>query len=341
MRISSVFLLCLCICSSVSAHKLAPSLLELTELPGGVIGLMWRTPLVASKPPDVVLPASCETMGSLDKSINATAAEQRYSLLCSKSTSDLEFALSGLSASRSAALVRWYGLDGEEQQQLLAADEDTFSPQNRDGRGLPILQFTGLGVKHILIGADHLLFVLGLLLVAKNRYRLFVWISAFTVGHSVTLLLVSIGVIPRWPALTEWLIAASVLIMALWAERNNDKYSGKLSSKRFTLLIGVFGLLHGLGFASVLEELSVPSGEMLPALLGFNIGIELGQILFITVVLCAVILANRLLQMWPHAQLRCAVLARLVAVYLMGSIASFWMIDRGLILLEATFLGVY
>lgn len=342
MRILSVFLLFFCFCSGVSAHKLAPSLLEINELQNGIIGIVWRTPLATSKPLTVGLPASCAAMGRVEKSINASAAEQRYSLQCSASASELEFSISGLSASRSAALVRWYGRDGKEQQQLLIADEDSFSPQNRRGGRLPVLQFTGLGVKHILMGADHLLFVLGLLLVAKNRYRLFIWVSAFTVGHSVTLLLVSIGVIPRWPALAEWLIAASVLLMALWADKKNtDTPSDKLHRKRFTILIGVFGLLHGLGFASVLEELSVPSGEMLPALLGFNIGIELGQIFFIAIVVCTFMLVNRILALRPNAQVHGIVLARMIAVYAMGSVASYWMIDRGLILLEATFLGVY
>jgi hydrogenase/urease accessory protein HupE len=341
MRIISYVLLFMCLSSTANAHKLAPSLLELRELPSGVIGLMWKTPLLAASPPAVVLPASCRTLDRVDQTINEGAVVQRYTILCAEAVPALAFSISGLSASRSAALLRWYANDDSEQQMLLGSDEDSFSPAERGTGGPPLLQFTGLGIKHILIGSDHLLFVLGLLLVASNRYRLLVWISAFTVGHSITLLLVSIGVIPRWPALAEWLIAASVLVMALYVDRRRDAVDLERHSKSFVVLVGAFGLLHGLGFASVLEELMLPRGDMVPALLGFNIGIELGQIFFIAVVALLLFATRQLLAGWPAWQAQSLALARVATMYVMGSVAVYWMIDRGLILFEATFRGVY
>jgi hypothetical protein len=330
-----------CFCSALNAHKLAPSLLELRELPGGVIGLTWKTPVLAATLPAVILPESCRTIDRIESLVGDGALEQRYTLACGTPTSSLVFAVSGLSASRSAALVRWYGNDGGEQQSLLGSDEESFSPALVNSLGPPVLQFTGLGIKHILIGGDHLLFVLGLLLIAGHRYRLFIWISAFTVGHSITLFLVSIGVIPHWPAMAEWLIAASVLVMALYADRYRYSDESRNYNKGFTALVAAFGLLHGLGFAAVLEDLMVPSADILPALLGFNIGIELGQIFFIVIVTVVLMMGKRLLVTRRQWRDRVTAMTRSVIIYVMGSVGAYWMIDRGLILFEATFRGIY
>jgi len=337
MRLISSFLLLLCLSSVASAHKLAPSLLELRELPSGVFSVMWRTPVLASTPPTVVFPASCHAIGQLEQSVQEGAIEQRYSILCAGVEGTLNVSFNNLSASRSVALLRWYGVDGSEQQVLLSSDEDIFSPKAQAHGQNAILQFTGLGIKHILIGVDHLLFVLGLLLIAASRNRLLVWISAFTVGHSITLMLVSIGVIPRWPALAELLIAASVLVMALYADRQGQRVQGRA----FVVLVAAFGLLHGLGFASVLDELMVSRGNLLPALLGFNIGIELGQIFFIAMIALLLMAVNRILATRSNWRAPCLLAARTATIYVMGAASMYWMIDRGLTLFEATFRGVY
>tara|TARA_R110001592_G_scaffold50620_8_gene156469 strand:+ start:1671 stop:2696 length:1026 start_codon:yes stop_codon:yes gene_type:complete len=341
MRILSALLIFFSLCSGLNAHKLAPSLLELRELPGGVIGLTWKTPVLAASLPNVVLPESCRTIDRAEKTVRDGAVEQHYTLACAAPVSSLVFAINGLSESRSAALLRWYGSDGGEQQSLLGSDEDRFSPALVTSSGPPILQFTGLGIKHILIGSDHLLFVLGLLLIAGHRYRLLIWISAFTVGHSITLFLVSMGVIPHWPAMAEWLIAASVLVMALYAGRYRHSDESRNYSKGFTAIVALFGVLHGLGFAAVLEELRVPSGDMLPALLGFNIGIELGQIFFIAMVAVALMIGKRLLVARLQWRDHIITMTRSATIYVMGSVAAYWMIDRGLILFEATFRSIY
>jgi hydrogenase/urease accessory protein HupE len=337
MRLISGFLLLLCLSSVASAHKLAPSLLELRELPSGVFSVMWRTPVLASTPPTVVFPASCHEIGQLEQTVEEGAIEQRYSILCTGAADKLSVSFNNVSASRSVVLLRWYGIEGSEQQVLLSSDEDTFSPKGQASGQSPILQFTGLGIKHILIGADHLLFVLGLLLIAASRRRLLVWISAFTVGHSITLVLVSLGVIPRWPALAELLIAGSVLLMALYADRRGQRVSGKA----FVVLVAAFGLLHGSGFASVLDELMVTRGNLLPALLGFNIGIELGQVFFIATIVLLLMAMNRILATRLSWRVSCLLAARTATIYLMGAASMYWMIDRGLTLFEATFRGVY
>jgi hypothetical protein len=341
MRRFSVLFVLLCLMNNVNAHKLVPSLLELRELPGGLIGLWWKTPVLAAKVPTVVLPESCQVIDRQDQAVSEGAIEQRYSLLCHKSTASLEFAIEGLTASRSAALLRWYGIGGDEQQALLSSDEDRFSPAMQGSGGSAIFQFTSLGFKHILIGLDHLLFVLGLLLIASNRYQLLAWISAFTVGHSITLFLVSIGLIPHWPNLTEWLIAASVLVMALYAGKSVAASDTKLGGKWFIVLVGAFGLLHGLGFASVLDELTVSSADILPALLGFNIGIELGQIFFIAMVAALLLAVRRTVATMPLRRVALLSGAQTATIYVMGSVAVFWMIDRGLSLFEATFRSIY
>lgn len=336
MRIISCLLLLFGLSSGVNAHKLAPSLLELRQLPSGIISLRWKTPVLAVGSPSVVLPSSCQRIGSNKQEMVDNAIERRYSISCSGEAA-LVFSISGLAASRSAALLRWYG-GGEEQQKLLRSDEDSFSPEGSADHGSTVVQFTSLGVEHILIGIDHLLFVLGLLLLAQSRRRLFVWVSAFTVGHSITLFLVSLGYIPHWPNIAEWLIAASVFAMALFAEVNK---AGGRHGKAFVMVVGAFGLLHGLGFASVLAELTVPSGKILPALLGFNIGIELGQLLFLAGVSLILLLWQRLPVISQNLLQRSSNVARGTTIYVMGSVAAYWMIDRGLSVFEAAVMGAY
>ncbi|CAA0087630.1 Uncharacterised protein [Zhongshania aliphaticivorans] len=336
MRIISCLLLLFGLSSGANAHKLAPSLLELRQLPSGIISVWWKTPVLAVASPSVVLPSSCQRIGGIKQEVVDNAIERRYSISCSGESS-LVFSINGLAASRSAALLRWYG-DGGQQQKLLRSDEDSFSPEDSADHGSTVVQFTALGVEHILIGIDHLLFVLGLLLVAQRRKRLFVWVSAFTVGHSITLFMVSLGYIPHWPNVAEWLIAASVFAMALYAEVDR---AGRQYGKVFVMVVGAFGLLHGLGFASVLAELAVPSGKMLPALLGFNIGIELGQLLFLAGVSLILLFWQRLLFISPNVLQRSSSVARGTTVYVMGSVASYWMIDRGLSVFEAAVMGAY
>ncbi len=327
-----LFCILMCLASFVRGHNFAPSLLELREQPGGVINLLWRTPLQALKQPIPVLPENCRRLGTLQQGISGSAAEIQYSVLC-PSGAPLHFAITGLGESKTAALLRWHSVDGGYQQVLFHADSDSFSPKSELGLGRALLQFGELGVIHILAGADHLLFVLGLLMLAATLGRLVLLITSFTLGHSISLALVSLGYIPHLPTLAEWLIALSVLLMACYLSARGQQQTPR---KGLAVLVAGFGLLHGLGFAGVLNTLLDGSAGLVAALLGFNIGIELGQLLFIAGVLLFAWLVRTL------AGPQLLGVTRWAAIYLMGAVAMYWLIDRGLALTEAALVyGVY
>jgi len=183
------------------------------------------------------------------------------------------------------------------------------------------LDYISLGIEHILIGYDHLLFVLGLLLLVHKFKMLFKTITAFTLAHSITLGASVVGVIALPEVFIEILIALSIVILAveiLYAHK------GKLGlSAKYPWAVALFfGLVHGFGFANVLAELTLPQEYFIQTLLFFNIGIELGQLLFISVMMLCYTLAKYILN---HKQL---MQAKVLLAYAIGGIASYWFIER-------------
>jgi hypothetical protein len=153
----------------------------------------------------------------------------------------------------------------------------------RASRASVIWQYLGLGFTHIVPkGLDHILFVLGLFLLGTNRHTLVWQVSAFTLAHTLTLGLAMNGMVAARPSIVEPLIALSIAYVAV-----ENVFSARLRSWRVALVFA-FGLLHGLGFAGVLGELGVPSGQFIPALLAFNLGVEAGQLTVIAAAALAV-----------------------------------------------------
>ena len=182
--------------------------------------------------------------------------------------------------------------------------------------------YTLLGIEHILIGFDHLLFILGLLFVVRRKSILWT-ITAFTIAHSITLGLavsdwlipVNIGISAIW---VETMIAVSILILALEMRKETKHSTQKAVGIAFT-----FGLLHGLGFAGVLQELGLPDTAFWHALVSFNIGVELGQLLFIAIL----VLLFQFIKKAVSFEKLTAVLSILV-----GGLAALWCIERTLLL---------
>jgi len=177
-----------------------------------------------------------------------------------------------------------------------------------------------MGTIHILEGVDHLLFVLALLLIVSGLGPLFKAVTAFTVAHSITLALATLGVIHVPPAPTEAIIALSILFLAAEIVHKHDGRMG-LTERWPWLIAFLFGLFHGLGFAGALSEIGVPQAEVPLALLMFNVGVEVGQLLFIVVVVSVMALFRRLALTAPVGAWR-------VAPYAIGSLAAFWTIQR-------------
>ena len=180
--------------------------------------------------------------------------------------------------------------------------------------------YTLLGVDHILSGFDHLTFVLALLLIVSGARRLLITVTAFTLAHSITLAAATLGVlwVPGPPV--EAVIALSILFLANELIKVN-RGEASLTARNPWVVAFAFGLLHGFGFAGALGEIGLPQNEVPLALLMFNVGVEIGQLLFVAVVLVGLLLVKRLHDNWP-------VWLRQVPAYGIGGISAFWLIER-------------
>ncbi len=188
------------------------------------------------------------------------------------------------------------------------------------GAGDAARRYLALGVEHILLGVDHLLFVLGLLLLVRGAWRLIATVTAFTLAHSLTLALATLGLVAVPSAPVEATIALSIVFLAAEILRARQGRFGL--TQRFPWLIAFgFGLLHGLGFAGALAEIGLPAGEIPLALLFFNLGVEAGQLLFVAAVLSVRSALRRLEIAWPPW-------LEPLPAYAIGTVACFWFLER-------------
>ena len=187
------------------------------------------------------------------------------------------------------------------------------------------VDYSWLGAEHIWAGPDHLLFVMGLLLLVGWNRRLIYTVTAFTLGHSLTLALITLNAFPYPVALVEFLIAVSIFVLAV--ELSRPCGAGRLW-RRPWWLAGSFGLLHGMGFAGALAETGLPQSHVPLALLFFNMGIELGQLAFIAALVAAVAVGQRL----PGIQFA---RWRSFPVLVLGVLSAMWCIERGVALASA------
>jgi hypothetical protein len=185
------------------------------------------------------------------------------------------------------------------------------SADDARGSGEIARAYTILGIEHILSGVDHLLFVAGLLFLVGFRRRLIGTISAFTLAHSLTLACSVFGLISLRPAPVEAAIAMSIVLVASEALRERDTLAGRLPA----LVSFIFGLVHGLGFAGALKSVGLPQRHLPMALLCFNVGVELGQLLMVLVTFAIVRLP--ISQRWLGR-------ARRPTLYAIGIVAAYW-----------------
>ena len=305
-------------------HPLDPALLELKESQTGIVEVLWRTPLFQPKnaPLLPVLPGRCQSIEPALASENGQQLTQTWRLDCgNQSLVGERIGLAGLEKRKTDALLRVKLADGRLIQGVLRAHQPTLDIAAQTTR-LEIFQdYLDLGLEHILTGFDHLLFVLGLLLLVRIPRRLFWTISAFTLGHSVTLSLAVLGWIHVPPQPIEILIAVSIFVVAVELVRQHDTGREIPWIRRTWLMALLFGFLHGLGFAGALAEVGLPDGEIPWALFSFNLGIELGQLIFVATVLSFGLLLRRVLNRVPA-------LLKMFPAYLIGSLSAFWIIER-------------
>lgn len=221
-------------------------------------------------------------------------------------------------------LVRVERLDGSEQLERILPVDPKFTLRPSPGSLEVVMTYTVLGAEHILAGFDHLLFVLALVMIVSGTRRLLITITAFTVAHSITLALATLNIVEVPERPVEAIIALSIVFVASEILHLHQGRPGLAVRQPWLIAFG-FGLLHGLGFASALTEVGLPQNAIPLALLFFNVGVEIGQLLFITVILTCAALASRLLR--GYLRPRWTVFA---PAYSIGGVASFWVVERTL-----------
>ena len=301
------------------AHRFAPSALDVRALANGEISVVWKTPAQAtsSVPMLPIMPENCELRSETPWFPEGTGKVLRQQWSCAvESLEGQVLGVSGLAANQSSAVVSVRPRPEVFFQAVLTAEEPAFMvPEQRSGVATA-LHYLWLGAEHIAIGTDHLFFVAGLLLLVGWGTRLVYTVTAFTLGHSITLAMVSLGVVTNPEALIEWLIAVSIWVLAF--ELSNSEKRSRLWERPW-YLAGAFGLLHGMGFAGALAETGLPQMYLPTALLFFNVGIEIGQLAFIALLTVAGVLISKISK---------AGWLQLAPVYLLGAVSTFWVLDR-------------
>ena len=229
--------------------------------------------------------------------------------------------IEGLDSSNTDVLLRWNWLDGSSSTVRLKPSAPSYVFPEKSGATNVAGTYFWLGVEHILLGIDHVLFVFALLLIVNNTRRLIATITAFTLAHSITLAVATLGLVhvPQKPV--EAVIALSILFLAM--EYVHGKRGRPGAAARWPWLVAfIFGLLHGFGFAGALAEVGLPQQAIPVALVFFNLGVELGQLLFVATVLLLGWALHRL------KQPKLMYWAETVTIYTIGILSSFWLFER-------------
>ncbi|PCJ06485.1 MAG: hypothetical protein COB16_13510 [Rhodobacteraceae bacterium] len=313
----------------VQAHALEPGYLEIQALQGEVHSLFWRKPDVKGRPMDmdVLLPETCDPRSPPTPRFDGAAWVSRWTAHCDGGLVGRQITIEGLNRTNTDVLVRFQGTSGPGFTKRLTPDQPSFTLPEDPTAWQVLADYIALGTDHILSGFDHLLFVFALLLLIHDWRRLVGAITAFTLAHSITLAAASLGWL-RVPAPpVEAVIALSIVFLAVELSKRRD---GTLRlSERWPWLVSFsFGLLHGLGFAGALRDIGLPEGDLLMALLGFNLGVEIGQLAFVATVLVFAALVTRAAPTMGTQLRQSDGLLNTVLAYSIGSIAAFWAFER-------------
>jgi hydrogenase/urease accessory protein HupE len=258
---------------------------------------------------------------------------QHATLQCPSGLAGKSFTVQGLPQTQTDVLLRVDYLDGSSSNQRLTPEAPAVTIPERPSTFEIVQTYTVLGIEHILLGVDHLLFVLALLLLVNGFARLVATVTAFTLAHSVTLGAATLGFVHVPSAPVEAIIALSILFLASELARRRPLAGASAATAparddtanltaRFPWVVAfAFGLLHGFGFAGALSEVGVPQQAVPLALLFFNVGVELGQVMFIAVIFALAWLVRRLAVAMPDG-------SRRAVAYGIGSIAAFWAVER-------------
>jgi hypothetical protein len=311
------------------AHETRPIYLELKETAPGQFSVLYRTPVLSGMrlPVALKLPEGVRNLEEPDvQELTDSLLERRRIDAGPAGLAGKRIEFPGLQLTITDVLVRVERLDGTTATELVRPPRPWFEIAAPRGTLATALVFLAQGIEHILLGADHLLFVLGLLAIVRMPWMLVKTITAFTVAHSITLAIATVGYASVPAAPLNAAIALSILFLGpeiVRAWRGESSFT----IRHPWVVAFAFGLLHGFGFASGLTALGLPQREIPLALLAFNVGVEIGQLAFVALVLLLA-RAFKVLQVhWPRA-------VELLPAYVVGSLGAFWTIQRVALMVE-------
>jgi len=321
----ATMLVTLALASPCASHEIRPAYLEIGETSPGRYSVLWRTPVLSGKRLPVLLRFPEEI-----RDVREPIVQQLSDSLVERRTIDAgesglggkQITFVGLDATITDVLVRVSLLDGSGSTTMVRPSQPWIRITAAPGSFEVVRTYWLHGVEHILLGFDHLLFVVALLLIVRSPRALLLTITAFTLAHSITLALAVLDVVRLPGPPVEAAIALSILLLAVEIVRLGRAEVG-LTARWPWVVAFAFGLLHGFGFASALADIGLPGGDVPLALLAFNVGVESGQIAFVAALFATAAVARRfrvgaLVGDWtvrtaPHA---------------IGALAAFWLFDR-------------
>ncbi len=332
------FLLCF---ASAFAHEVRPAYLDLRETAPDTYDVLWKVPANGEMRLAIYVqfPADARQLSEPRGMISGAAHIERWRIQRPGGLDGQSIAIEGLSSTKIDTLVRVTDVNGVTKTFRATPDAPSVTIAAAASGWQVARTYTALGFEHILLGIDHLLFVLALVLLVKGWKRLVGTITAFTIAHSITLALATLGIVHVPGPPVEACIALSIVFVAaeILRERSSTfrcrvpattHSTLECRATPFTLtarapwvVAFTFGLLHGLGFAGALSEVGLPQHAIPLSLLFFNVGVELGQLAFIAAVLALAAFARRLPIPLPRWAPR-------IPPYAIGALAMFWVIER-------------
>jgi len=324
VRLLAVVIVWLAAPAGTRAHEVRPGYLEINQTAPQAYAVIWKQPTLGEI---AVHLAPRLSNGWLKRPpVDQYAADyfliRRWSVASAAPLAGVSVAIDGLPETITDVFVRVRWLDGRRQDVILRPESPSFviaDPTERAATGVP--GFLVLGVEHILTGLDHLLVLLGLILLVRDRWMLLKTVTAFTVAHSLTLALAVLCHVQLSTPVLNTLIALSVLFLAPEVMRARRRETS-LTIRHPWIVSFAFGLLHGMGFASGLTGLGLDRADLVSALLSFNVGVEIGQLAFLALVL-ALVRAFRLLEIrWPRP-------VALAPTYAIGVFGATWTFQYG------------
>jgi hydrogenase/urease accessory protein HupE len=312
--------------ASSYGHALQPGYLELRLIDKDLYAVLWKIPATGARPMAIAaqLPESCDPRTPGQPTWDGAAYVSRWTANCAGGLEGGVIRIDGLDRTSTDVLVRFDFADGVSETRRLTAGDPFFTVPTQPSDLEVVQTYFLLGVEHILSGIDHLLFVLALLILVTGLRRIVWTVTAFTLAHSLTLAGATLGFVHMPGPPIEAVIALSIVFVA--SEIIHSRRGRPGLTERYPWLVAfTFGLLHGFGFAGALAEIGLPQKSIPTALLFFNVGVEVGQLLFIALVFAIVALSRGITR---RVNLPRPAWAWAVPPYAIGSVAVFWVLQR-------------